>query len=94
MSVKKIILLVSLDIEGTFDNAWCSAIRNQLFAHKSLIDLYGMVTGFLRDRKVVVVRYAGGKVATQEHEDLGIYVQAFADDLVPMFSEQSSSGAN
>ncbi|GBP90788.1 Putative 115 kDa protein in type-1 retrotransposable element R1DM [Eumeta japonica] len=115
LSLKKIILMVSLDIEGAFDNAWWPAIRNQLLAHKCPVNLYGMVMGYLRDREVVV-RYAGGESRRmtskgciqgsiagptfwnlvldsllQELGDLGVYVQAFADDVVLMFSGQSAS---
>ncbi|GBP96472.1 hypothetical protein EVAR_48135_1 [Eumeta japonica] len=52
--------MVSLDIEGAFDNAWWPALRNQLLVHKCPVNLYGMVMGYLRDREVVV-RYAGGE---------------------------------
>ncbi|GBP80892.1 RNA-directed DNA polymerase from mobile element jockey [Eumeta japonica] len=60
LSLKKIILMVSLEIEGAFDNVWWPAIRNQLLAHKCPVNLYSMVMGYLRDREVVV-RYAGGE---------------------------------
>ncbi|GBP78752.1 Putative 115 kDa protein in type-1 retrotransposable element R1DM [Eumeta japonica] len=46
LSLKKIILMVSLDIEGAFDNAWWPAIRNQLLAHKCPEDDFeGLYTG-------------------------------------------------
>ncbi|GBP97791.1 Putative 115 kDa protein in type-1 retrotransposable element R1DM [Eumeta japonica] len=60
LNLKRIIVMVSLDIEGAFDNAWWPALRNQLLVHKCPVNLYGMVMGYLRDREVVV-RYAGGE---------------------------------
>ncbi|GBP88383.1 Putative 115 kDa protein in type-1 retrotransposable element R1DM [Eumeta japonica] len=60
LNLKRIIVMVSLDIERAFDNAWWPAIRNQLLAHKCPVNLRGMVIGYLRDREVVV-RYAGGE---------------------------------
>ncbi|GBP10273.1 Putative 115 kDa protein in type-1 retrotransposable element R1DM [Eumeta japonica] len=68
LSLKKIILMVSLDIEGAFDNAWWPAIRSQLLAHKCPVNLYGMVMGYLRDREVVV-RYAGGESRRMTSKD-------------------------
>ncbi|GBO98310.1 hypothetical protein EVAR_84190_1 [Eumeta japonica] len=67
LNLKRIIVMVSLDIEGAFDNAWWPALRNQLLVHKCPVNLYGMVMGYLRDR------------------------EAFADDVVLMFSGQSAS---
>ncbi|GBP24847.1 Putative 115 kDa protein in type-1 retrotransposable element R1DM [Eumeta japonica] len=115
LNLKRIIVVVSLDIEGAFDNAWWPAIRNQLLVHKCPVNLYGMVMGYLRDREVVV-RYAGGESRRmtpkgciqgsiagptfwnlvldsllRELGDLGVYVQAFADDVDLMFSGQSAS---
>ncbi|GBP96828.1 Putative 115 kDa protein in type-1 retrotransposable element R1DM [Eumeta japonica] len=51
--------MVSLDIEGAFDNAWWPALKAQLLAYNCPVNLYGMVKGYLRDREVIV-RYAGG----------------------------------
>ncbi|GBP92805.1 Putative 115 kDa protein in type-1 retrotransposable element R1DM [Eumeta japonica] len=34
LNLKRIIVMVSLDIEGAFDNAWWPALRNQLLVHK------------------------------------------------------------
>ncbi|GBP79729.1 hypothetical protein EVAR_49428_1 [Eumeta japonica] len=56
--LKKIILMVSLDIEGAFDNAWWLALKAQLLAYNCPVNLYGMVRGYLRDFEVIV-RYAG-----------------------------------
>ncbi|GBP16328.1 hypothetical protein EVAR_9923_1 [Eumeta japonica] len=65
MKVKsqKIILMVSLDIEGATNNA--------LYSRSNLWNL--ILDSLLRTR------------------ELGVYVQAFADDVVLMFSGQSAS---
>ncbi|GBP00872.1 RNA-directed DNA polymerase from mobile element jockey [Eumeta japonica] len=60
LNLKKIVLMVSLDIEGAFDNAWWPALKAQLLAYNCPVNLYGMVKGYLRDREVIV-RYAGGE---------------------------------
>ncbi|GBP86151.1 Putative 115 kDa protein in type-1 retrotransposable element R1DM [Eumeta japonica] len=115
LNLKKIVLMVSLDIEGAFDNAWWPALKAQLLAYNCPVNLYGMVKGYLRDREVIV-RYAGGESRRgtskgciqgsiagptfwnlildsllRELGELGVYVQAFADDVVLMFSGQSAS---
>ncbi|GBP91972.1 Putative 115 kDa protein in type-1 retrotransposable element R1DM [Eumeta japonica] len=115
LNLKNIILMVSLDIEGAFDNAWWSALKAQLLAYNCPVNLYGMVKGYLQDREVIV-RYAGGESRRRTSKDciqgsiagstfwnlildsllrelgeLGVYVQAFADDVVLMFSGQSAS---
>ncbi|GBP51705.1 hypothetical protein EVAR_96256_1 [Eumeta japonica] len=59
-SLKKIVLMVSLDIEGACNNTWWPAIRNQLLTHKCPANLYGMVIAYLIDWEVVVC-YAGGE---------------------------------
>ncbi|GBP26397.1 hypothetical protein EVAR_75529_1 [Eumeta japonica] len=69
---------MSLDTRGLL-NAWWSAIKNQLPAPKSPINLYDMVMGYRRDWEVVV-RYAGGE-----------FRKEFADDMVLMLSGQSVS---
>ncbi|GBP28961.1 Putative 115 kDa protein in type-1 retrotransposable element R1DM [Eumeta japonica] len=60
LNLKKIILMVSLDIEGAFDNAWWPALETQLRALGCPVNLHGLVRGYLRDREVVV-KYAGGE---------------------------------
>ncbi|GBP98427.1 Putative 115 kDa protein in type-1 retrotransposable element R1DM [Eumeta japonica] len=115
LNLKKIVLMVSLDIEGAFDNAWWPALKAQLLAYNCPVNLFGMVKGYLRDREVIV-RYAGGESRREtskgciqgsiagptfwnlildsllrELGELGVYVQAFADDVVLMFSGQSAS---
>ncbi|GBP48764.1 Putative 115 kDa protein in type-1 retrotransposable element R1DM [Eumeta japonica] len=58
LNLKKIILILSLDIESAFNNAWWQALKAQLLAYNCPVNLYGMVKGYLRDREVIV-RYAG-----------------------------------
>ncbi|GBP97782.1 Putative 115 kDa protein in type-1 retrotransposable element R1DM [Eumeta japonica] len=60
LNLKKIVLMVSLDIEGAFDNAWWPALETQLRALGCPVNLHGLVRGYLRDREVVV-KYAGGE---------------------------------
>lgn len=55
---KKIVVLVSLDIEGAFDSAWWPAIRVRLAEEKCPGNLRGVMDSYLKDRKVRV-RYAG-----------------------------------
>ncbi|XP_060809452.1 uncharacterized protein LOC132901769 [Amyelois transitella] len=52
------VLIVSLDIEGAFDNAWWPALMNQLRLRRCPKNLYLMVDSYLKDRKIVV-NYAG-----------------------------------
>lgn len=110
---KKIVLMVSLDIEGAFDNAWWPAIKRQLLRKGCPQNLYGMVASYLERRKVLI-RYAGadcliettkgcvqGSIAGPafwnlvldpllvELGSLGVYCQAFADDMVLVFSGHS-----
>ncbi|GBP80052.1 RNA-directed DNA polymerase from mobile element jockey [Eumeta japonica] len=85
LSLKKIILMVSLDIEGAFDNAWWPAIRNQLLAHKCPVNLYGMAS--IAGPTFGISSWT----PTPRTRDPGVYVQAFADDVVLMFSGQSAS---
>ncbi|XP_052740698.1 uncharacterized protein LOC128198590 [Bicyclus anynana] len=54
VSNKKIVLLVSLDIEGAFDNAWWPSIKNQLIEMGCPRNLYAMVCSYLTDRKIRV----------------------------------------
>lgn len=112
---KKIVVMVSLDIEGAFDNAWWPALKLQLIKRKCPKNIYAMVDSYLRDRKIMV-NYAG---ATSERHttkgcvqgsiggptfwniildsllqtltDQGVYCQAFADDVVLVFTGQEVS---
>ncbi|XP_062529492.1 uncharacterized protein LOC119629800 [Bombyx mori] len=61
---KKIVTLISLDIEGAFDSAWWPAIRVRLAEVQCPIGLRRVMASYLRDRQVSV-RYAG-KTHTQK----------------------------
>lgn len=112
---RKIVIIVSLDIEGAFDNAWWPALKNQLRVRKCPRNLYAMVDSYLSDRKIVVnyARAASGKETTkgcvqgsiggptfwniildpllQKLTGKGVYCQAFADDVVLVFSDKAVS---
>lgn len=124
IDAKKIVILVSLDIEGAFDNAWWPSLKQQLIARKCPRNLYALVDSYLSERKIKV-NYAGassekatnkgcvqGSVGGPTFWNLildsllhrltseGVYCQAFADDVVLLFSshkvsvlEQSVNGA-
>ncbi|CAK1602629.1 unnamed protein product [Parnassius mnemosyne] len=62
LNQKKIIALVSLDIEGAFDSAWWPAIRVRLAEERCPLNLRRVIDSYLKDRKVVV-RYAGEEYA-------------------------------
>ncbi|KAL0812196.1 hypothetical protein ABMA28_009571 [Loxostege sticticalis] len=55
---KKSVVMVSLDIEGAFDNAWWPALKDQLQRRRCPKNLYLTVKSYLEDRKIVV-NYAG-----------------------------------
>ncbi|CAK1595525.1 unnamed protein product [Parnassius mnemosyne] len=55
---KKIIVIISLDIEGAFDSAWWPAIRCRLAEEKCPSNIRTLIDSYLRDRKVRI-RYAG-----------------------------------
>lgn len=55
---KKSVIIVSLDIEGAFDNAWWPALKDQLLRKRCPKNLYLAVNSYLNDRKIVV-NYAG-----------------------------------
>lgn len=57
---KNIVILVSvsLDIEGAFDNAWWPSLKQQLIARKCPRNLYALVDSYLSERKIKV-NYAG-----------------------------------
>ncbi|CAK1582424.1 unnamed protein product [Parnassius mnemosyne] len=107
---KKLILLISLDIEGAFDNAWWPAIRCGLAKTGCPVNLRRLIDNYLKDR-TVCVRYAGAewvKKTTKgcvqgsiggpifwnilldpllkELSAKESHCQAFADDVVLMFS--------
>ncbi|KAG7304756.1 hypothetical protein JYU34_010112 [Plutella xylostella] len=51
---KNIVILISLDIEGAFDNAWWPALKHQLTKKRCPRNLYEMVCSYLSDRKIKV----------------------------------------
>ena len=106
LRLKKLIVLVSLDIEGAFDSAWWPAIRVRLAEEKCPVNVRRLIDSYLDGRKVKV-RYAGEECTRetskgcvqgsiggpilwnlvldpllQDLEQRGIFVQAFADDIV------------
>lgn len=107
---KKIVLIVSLDIEGAFDNAWWPALKNQLIAKGCPRNLYAMVVSYLQNRSIMVsyARATSSKETTkgcvqgsiggptfwnlildallQKLTSQGVYCQAYADDVVLVFS--------
>lgn len=58
---KKLITLVSLDIEGAFDCAWWPAIRLRLAEERCPINVRRVIDSYLTNRRVRV-RYAGEEV--------------------------------
>lgn len=59
---RKLITVVSLDIEGAFDSAWWPAIKVRLAEEKCPVNLRRIMASYLSDRKVRV-RYAGHEFA-------------------------------
>lgn len=55
---KKLITMISLDIEGAFDSAWWPAIRVRLAEERCPINIRRIMDSYLQNRKVQV-RYAG-----------------------------------
>lgn len=112
---KKIVLMISLDIEGAFDNAWWPALKQQLVERKCPKNLYAMVCSYLQDRKIIVnyARATSQRETTKgcvqgsiggptfwntildpllhKLEDEGAYCQAFADDVVLVFTGHTIS---
>ncbi|XP_063827121.1 uncharacterized protein LOC135076627 [Ostrinia nubilalis] len=111
---KKIMVMVSLDIEGAFDSAWWPAIRCRLEELKCPKNIRKVVDSYLTDR-MVRVRYAGAEHAVETTKgcvqgsiggptfwnilldpllkglgNRGDYCQAFADDVVLVFSGETA----
>ncbi|XP_026331400.1 uncharacterized protein LOC113238780 [Hyposmocoma kahamanoa] len=107
---RKLISLISLDIEGAFDSAWWPAIRCRLAESECPANLRRLVDSYLSGRKVRV-RYAGAESVRDTTkgcvqgsiggptfwnllldpllkglEEKGVHCQAFADDVVLIFS--------
>lgn len=107
---KKLVTLVSLDIEGAFDSAWWPAIKVRLAEEKCPVNVRRLLDSYLDCRKIGL-RYAGEEHTrnTQKGcvqgsiggpilwnllldplihglEEEGVYCQAYADDVVMVFS--------
>ncbi|GBP73206.1 hypothetical protein EVAR_54940_1 [Eumeta japonica] len=76
-------------IERTFDNVRWPAIKNQLIAWYICLkgDFEGLYTGLNSRFNLFEVL----EFLLQELGDLGVYVQAFMENVVLMFSEQATS---
>lgn len=61
LNEKKLIVLVSLDIEGAFDSAWWPAIKIQLATTKCPINLQKVIDSYLNNRKITL-KYAGTQI--------------------------------
>jgi ribonuclease HI len=106
LSAKKLTTLISLDIEGAFDNAWWPAIKLRLAEERCPLNIRRLMDSYLSQRSVRV-RYAGEEVIKETNKGCvqgsiggptlwnllldpllkelkkeGVYVQAFADDVV------------
>lgn len=115
IKAKKIVLLISLDIEGAFDNAWWPALKKQMVAKNCPANIYALVASYLEDRNIRVnyARATSEKGTTKgcvqgsiagptfwnlildsllhKMASMGVYCQAFADDVVLVFSDFTSS---
>lgn len=58
LRLKKLMVLVSLDIEGAFDSAWWPAIKVRLAEEECPVNIRRLLDSYLEGRKVSV-RYAG-----------------------------------
>ncbi|CAK1589895.1 unnamed protein product [Parnassius mnemosyne] len=59
---KEIVILVSLDIEGAFDNAWWPAIISELRKKQMDTAMLKLITSYLSNRKISL-KYAGQNVS-------------------------------
>ena len=114
IKAKKIVILVSLDIEGAFDNAWWPALKRQMVVKNCPRNIYALVASYLEDRNIRVnyARASSEKGTTKgcvqgsiagptfwnlildsllhKMASMGVYCQAFADDVVLIFSDFSA----
>ncbi|GBP33113.1 RNA-directed DNA polymerase from mobile element jockey [Eumeta japonica] len=72
LNLKKIILMVSLGIEGAFNNAWWAALKTQLLVNKCPVNLYSLTIYilsqiYIRDRANCVVGLV--RLSTSDQED-------------------------
>lgn len=54
IKAKKIVLLISLDIEGAFDNAWWPALKREMVIKNCPKNIYALVASYLEDRNIRV----------------------------------------
>ncbi|XP_045537326.1 uncharacterized protein LOC123721737 [Papilio machaon] len=112
---RRLVVLISLDIEGAFDNAWWPAVRCSLAETRCPVNLRRLFDHYFSER-IVRVRYAGSEWARKptkgcvqgsiggptlwnlllnpllvELGEMGVRCQAFADDVVLMFSGNSTA---
>lgn len=114
IKAKKIVLLISLDIEGAFDNAWWPSLKKQMVAKNCPRNIYALVASYLEDRNIRVnyARATSEKGTTKgcvqgsiagptfwnlildsllhKMASMGVYCQAFADDVVLVFSDSTT----
>ncbi|XP_037293087.1 uncharacterized protein LOC119188929 [Manduca sexta] len=76
---KKVLIMISLDIEGAFDSAWWPAIKVRLAEESCPPNIRRLVASYLDDRMGL--------------ERRGDYCQAFADDVVLVFDGDSTGEA-
>ncbi|CAK1584821.1 unnamed protein product [Parnassius mnemosyne] len=109
---KSIVVLVSLDIEGAFDNAWWPAIINELHSKNVDASMLRLINSYLSEREIHL-KYAGQEIKKptnrgciqgstcgpmfwntlldpllQTTENTQAHVQAFADDILIIASNQ------
>lgn len=67
LSKKQIVVVVSLDIEGAFDNAWWPAILDELRRKNLDKSLWNVLRNYLSDRTVEIT-YAGAKIVKETNK--------------------------
>ncbi|XP_063617206.1 uncharacterized protein LOC134790367 [Cydia splendana] len=67
LNEKKMVTLISLDIEGAFDSAWWPAIRVRLAEENCPVNLRRVIDSYLSNR-VVRVRYAGEEIKRETNK--------------------------
>ncbi|CAK1586573.1 unnamed protein product [Parnassius mnemosyne] len=88
---KEIVVVISIDIEGAFDNAWWPGMINELENKKVDRSLCRLISSYLLDREIKLT-YAGHELnpLLTEVEGLGTYIQAYADDITIIAKEKSA----
>ncbi|CAK1577839.1 unnamed protein product [Parnassius mnemosyne] len=110
---KALVVIVSLDIEGAFDNAWWPAIVSQLNSKRIDTSMLKIISSYLSEREICL-KYAGHAIQKptnkgciqgstygpmlwnvlldpllQSTEKLNTHVQAFADDILIVATNQN-----